>query len=149
MQGKGLKVVIRSVTEAQKGFLPKVGVRVEEEICRRASGGNPGQLWPQNTPDPSFSDLLPFSPTLALCGLWWSLYRNPATASLSPVSPRSTTKLILKSDPLSFFFFLSLFKTNFAWRAAIHGVTRSQTRLSDWTELNHTISCSWKASTGN
>ena len=23
-----------------------------------------------------------------------------------------------------------------AWRAAIHGVTRSQTRLSDWTELN-------------
>ena len=26
---------------------------------------------------------------------------------------------------------------NFAsWRAAIHGVTKSQTRLSDWTELN-------------
>ena len=23
-----------------------------------------------------------------------------------------------------------------AWRAAIHGVTKSQTRLSDWTELN-------------
>ena len=23
-----------------------------------------------------------------------------------------------------------------AWRAAIHGVTRSRTRLSDWTELN-------------
>ena len=23
-----------------------------------------------------------------------------------------------------------------AWRAAIHGVARSQTRLSDWTELN-------------
>ena len=22
-----------------------------------------------------------------------------------------------------------------AWRAAIHGVTKSQTRLSDWTEL--------------
>ena len=22
------------------------------------------------------------------------------------------------------------------WRAAIHGVTKSQTRLSDWTELN-------------
>ena len=22
-----------------------------------------------------------------------------------------------------------------AWRAAIHGVARSQTRLSDWTEL--------------
>ena len=23
-----------------------------------------------------------------------------------------------------------------AWRAAIHGVTKSQTLLSDWTELN-------------
>ena len=26
-----------------------------------------------------------------------------------------------------------------AWRAAIHGVAKSQTRLSDWTELNYTI----------
>ena len=25
-----------------------------------------------------------------------------------------------------------------AWRAAIHGVTKSRTRLSDWTELNST-----------
>ena len=24
-----------------------------------------------------------------------------------------------------------------AWRAAIHGVAKSRTRLSDWTELNH------------
>ena len=24
-----------------------------------------------------------------------------------------------------------------AWRAAVHGVTKSQTRLSDWTELNN------------
>ena len=23
-----------------------------------------------------------------------------------------------------------------AWRAVIHGVTKSQTRLKDWTELN-------------
>ena len=28
-----------------------------------------------------------------------------------------------------------------AWRAAVHGVTKSQTRLSDWTELNAYI---WK-----
>ena len=27
-----------------------------------------------------------------------------------------------------------------AWRAAIHGVTKSRTRLSDWTELNCTSS---------
>ena len=26
-----------------------------------------------------------------------------------------------------------------AWRAAIHGVVKSQTRLSDWTELDHSI----------
>ena len=26
-----------------------------------------------------------------------------------------------------------------AWRAAIHGVTKSQTRLSDWTELNFRV----------
>ena len=26
-----------------------------------------------------------------------------------------------------------------AWRAAVHGVTKSQTRLSDWTELNWTV----------
>ena len=25
------------------------------------------------------------------------------------------------------------------WCAAIHGVTKSRTRLSDWTELNHEI----------
>ena len=24
-----------------------------------------------------------------------------------------------------------------AWRAAIHGVAKSQTRLNDWTQLNH------------
>ena len=27
-----------------------------------------------------------------------------------------------------------------AWRAAIHGVTKSQTQLSDWTELLYTVS---------
>ena len=27
------------------------------------------------------------------------------------------------------------------WRAAIHGVAKSQTRLSDWTELNWTDAC--------
>ena len=26
-----------------------------------------------------------------------------------------------------------------AWRAAIHGIEKSQTRLSDWTELNWSI----------
>ena len=26
-----------------------------------------------------------------------------------------------------------------AWRAAVHGVAKSRTRLSDWTELNQSI----------
>ena len=30
-----------------------------------------------------------------------------------------------------------------AWRAAIHGVTKSRTRLSDWIELNWTSCSSW------
>ena len=28
-----------------------------------------------------------------------------------------------------------------AWRAAVHGVKKSWTRLSDWTELNSCVSC--------
>jgi len=30
-----------------------------------------------------------------------------------------------------------------AWRAAIHGVAKSRTRLSNWTELNWTIKAIW------
>ena len=30
-----------------------------------------------------------------------------------------------------------------AWRAAIHGVGKSQTQLSDWTELNWTEAPYW------
>ena len=37
-----------------------------------------------------------------------------------------------------------------AWCAAIHGVTKSQTRLSDWTELNWIakmdLNAEWKKS---
>ena len=34
-----------------------------------------------------------------------------------------------------------------AWSAAIHGVTKSQTQLSDWTELNWIfLICTWRAS---
>ena len=29
------------------------------------------------------------------------------------------------------------------WRAAVHGVAKSRTRLSDWTELNSSQSCIW------
>ena len=33
-----------------------------------------------------------------------------------------------------------------AWRAAIHGVAKSRTRLSDWTELNWTDALEWNLS---
>ena len=35
---------------------------------------------------------------------------------------------------------LDLMMDGEAWRAAVHGVTKSWTRLSDWTELNHLLS---------
>ena len=35
-----------------------------------------------------------------------------------------------------------------AWRAAIHGVTKTRTRLSDWTELNRNIICLLRVSRG-
>ena len=31
-----------------------------------------------------------------------------------------------------------------AWRAVIHGVTKSRTQLSDWTELNRILCTCWK-----
>ena len=32
-----------------------------------------------------------------------------------------------------------------AWRVAVHGVTKSQAQLSDWTELNNlTMALKWK-----
>ena len=34
-----------------------------------------------------------------------------------------------------------------AWHAAIHGVAKSRTRLSDWTELNWTDGCKQSATT--
>ena len=33
-----------------------------------------------------------------------------------------------------------------AWRAVIHGVAKSRTQLSDWTELNWCYSCEWTKS---
>ena len=36
-----------------------------------------------------------------------------------------------------------------AWRAAIHGVAKSRTRLSDWTELNWTDKAQYYVGTWN
>lgn len=65
MQGKGLKLGTCGVTDTG-GLLSKGGVR---GVCGRASSGNPGYLWPQDSPDPSFSELLSSSPIPAKSGL--------------------------------------------------------------------------------
>ena len=31
-----------------------------------------------------------------------------------------------------------------AWHAAIHGIAKSQTQLSDWTELNEILEETWE-----
>ena len=36
-----------------------------------------------------------------------------------------------------------------AWRAAVHGVAKNRTRLSDWTELNWSLSCCCFVALGN
>jgi len=43
-------------------------------------------------------------------------------------------KMVLKNSELR-----ELVMDREAWRAVIHGVTKSQTQLSDWTELNWTL----------
>ena len=90
-------------------------------------------------------------------GVWWgpaSRFRDSchlATSSHDNEIPFWDIYLLLREHTDSMDLSLSelqeLVMDREAWRATIHGVTKSWTRLSDWTELNwtETIPCSTEA----
>ena len=50
---------------------------------------------------------------------------------------------ITNSMDMSLSELLELVMDREAWHAAVHGVSKSRTRLSNWTELNNSVHCTW------
>ena len=73
----------------------------------------------------------------------WLIWKDPDAGSDLGQEEKGTTEDEMAGwhhwlDGMSLSELRELVMDREAWRAAIHGVTKSWTRLSDWTELNRT-----------